>query len=181
MSACREPLSFETLASLWSGDLDPAAAAVAEEHLFACDECAGGSDRLARLVGGLRDVIPPVISHAHRDRLVQSGRRIHITPVRPQTEAHAHFTRELDLLIHVLQGDLSRAERVDVDVVRPDGSVAVALEHVPFDAQAGEVLIACQRHYQGLYPGGEPTFRVHAVEGGERRRVGDYFVFHHWE
>ena len=47
------------------------------------------------------------------------------------------------------------------------------------DAKTGEVLICCQRHFQHL-SATDPTFRVHVVEGGQRRRVGDYLVVHEW-
>jgi hypothetical protein len=174
-------MPFDTLSALWTGDLGPDDAAAAEEHLFACDECAAASDRLAKLVGALRGIIPPIVSHAQRERLVRAGARLGITIVSPSTTADAYFKRDVDLLIHVLRADLSRAERVDFDVVRPDGVVALTLEHVPFDAKAGEVLVACQRHYQGLYPGGDPTFRVHAINAGGERDTSEYIVVHHWE
>jgi hypothetical protein len=46
---------------------------------------------------------------------------------------------------------------------------------------AGEVLVACQRHYAGLYPGGDPRFRVHAIDAGGERQTSEYLVVHHWE
>jgi hypothetical protein len=176
------PIAFETLVALWSNDLAPSEAAAVEEHLFACDECAAASDRVGRLAAGLRDALPPVISAAHRDRLVASGKRIAFTPCDADASATARFAPDIDLLVHALRGDLSRAERVDVDLVAPDGVVRLAFEHVPFDRTTGEVLIACQRHYEQLFPPGvDPFFRVHAHEGGVRRRVGDYLVHHIWK
>ena len=62
--------SFETLVALWAGDLDESEAMSIDEHVFGCDACTAASTRLAQLVGGLRETIPFVISHAHRDRLV---------------------------------------------------------------------------------------------------------------
>lgn len=181
MSRCKQALSFETLVGLWAGELEEGETTAAEEHLFACETCSEASDRLGRLVGGLREVIPPVLSHAHRDRLLERGLRIVHTPVAPNGNARARFAPEVDLLVHVLQADLSLAERVDVDLVTPNGVTQVAFEGVPFDAGAGEVLIACQRHYQGMFPEGkDPVFRVHAVEGDRRRLVGDYLVVHVW-
>jgi hypothetical protein len=178
---CAKPIPFETLSALWTGDLGPDEALVAEEHLFACDECAAASDRFAKLVGALREAIPPVVSHAHRERLARAGTRLGITIVAPSTKADAYFKRDVDLLIHVLRADLSRAERVDVEVVRPDGVVRLKFEHVPFDAKAGEVLIACQRHYQALTPEGDPTFRVHAIDASGERQISEYLVIHHFE
>jgi hypothetical protein len=180
MSAAH-PIPFEKLVALWAHDLPPEEAHAIEEHLFACEACDAASDRLGRLVGGLRDAIPPVISAAHRDRLAARGVRIRFTPCDVGAPATARFASDVDLLVHGLRADLSRAERVDVEVIGPDGVARVSLEHVPFDRSSGEVLIACQRHYEHVFPPGvDPIFRVHAHEGGARRRVGDYLVHHIW-
>lgn len=173
------PVPFETLARWWLDDLPDAESAAFEEHLFACDTCSAASERLGDLVSGLRAWIPPVISHAHRDQLAREGKRIRMTPVDAGADAHARFDRDLDLLVHVLRGDLSRAERVDLEIGGADRGWRVVLEHVPFDRKAGEVLIACQRHYRDVFPG-DPVFKVIIVEQGERRPLGDYLVIHEW-
>ncbi|HEY0705996.1 MAG TPA: hypothetical protein VGG33_04330, partial [Polyangia bacterium] len=76
---------------------------------------------------------------------------------------------------------LTRAERVDVELLDPAGVVRLQLERVPFDPDRGEVLIACQRHYEtiGAVPG-DPRFSLQVFEGGVRRQVGSYFVRHQW-
>jgi hypothetical protein len=174
------PTPFETLVALWAGDLAPQAADVVEGHLFSCDACAAVSDQLGKLVAGLREIILPVISHARRDRLVAGGTRIRQTMVVAGIQAEARFAPEVDLLVHVLQADLSRAERVDVELVDEHGIPRIQLPYVPFDRSAGEVLVACQRHYQHMFPT-DPVFQVHVLEGGVRRQVGTYVVRHHWE
>lgn len=173
------PVPFETLARWWLDDLPEAESAALEEHLFACDSCSAASERFGDLVSGLRAWIPPVISHAHRDRLAREGKRIQLTHVDVGVTAHARYDRDLDLLVHVLRGDLSRAERVDLEVALPDRGWRDVLENVPFDRKAGEVLIACQRHYRDMFPG-DPVFKVIVVEQGERRPLGEYFVIHEW-
>jgi Putative zinc-finger len=179
---CATPTSFETLVALWSGDLSPEDAEAVETHLFSCDSCSEASDGLGRLVTGLREFVPPVISHRLRDRLAARGMRMRQTPVQSGVPAEARFTSDLDLLVHVLKGDLSRAQRVDVEVM--DGQKTATFfhfQHVPFDPGTGEVLVACQRHFEHMAePAGDPVFRVLAFEGGVRRQVGDYFVRHHW-
>jgi hypothetical protein len=181
MSACSNPIQWHTLVDLWTGSLPPEQASAVEEHVFACDDCARASDRLAKLVHTLRDMVPPVISHRVCDRLREKGRRIRFTPVEADVAARARFTSDVDLLIHVLRADVTKAERIDMEVVTPDGTPQLSFEHVPFDASTGEVLVACQRHYQGMFPSDDTIFRLHAFEGGERRRLGDYFVHHEWE
>jgi hypothetical protein len=179
--SCANPTPHETLVALWSGDLPADQSQALEEHLFSCDACAAASDRLGRLVAGLRQVIPPVISHAQRDRLAASGQRLRHTPVQSGVDTDAHFAADVDLLIHVLKGDLAQAERVDVEVLDEQGVTFFEFPNVPFDGRAGEVLLACQRHFEHMTePSGDPVFHVHAVEGGVRRQVGRYFVRHHW-
>jgi hypothetical protein len=179
LTACARPVGFETLAAWWTGELSSDDAASVEEHLFACDECAGVSERFARLAAGVREQLPPIISHAHRDRLLARGTRIRITPVDAGVEATAVFGPDVDLLVHVLRADLSRSQRVDVEVVMQGWSEPILCEGVPFDAKSGEILVCCQRHYQHM-SATDPIFRVHLVESGERRRLGDYFVHHIW-
>jgi hypothetical protein len=180
-SPCATPTPFETLVALWCGELPAEEAEALEEHLFACDACADASARLGVLVAGLRGFIPPVISHAHRDRLAASGVRLRVTPVEPGVDVEVFFAPEFDLLVHALKGDLAHADRVDIVLLDPAGIPRLEFEHVPFDRQTGEVLVACQRHYEtlGAVPG-DPRFSVHAYEGGVRRQVGSYFVRHQW-
>jgi hypothetical protein len=181
MTACQDPVPFETLVALWAGELTSDDSDRVEQHLFGCDTCEATSHRLGKLVTGLWQIIPPVISHAHRDRLAARGMRLRHTPVDSGVDAEAHFTSDVDLLVHVLKVDLSGAERVDVDLLDPQGVARLQLAHVPFDARAGEVLIACQRHYQheGSMPG-DPVFQVKVYAGGVPRPPSRYFVRHHW-
>jgi hypothetical protein len=180
MSACPP---HETLVALWAGELPEAEAASVDEHLFSCGTCASASERLAHVVGGLREMLPFVISPAHRDRLVSSGKRVHVTSIDagmdPSTRRSARFTPDVDLLVFALRADVSDADRVDVDVASPIGSPKYTLEGVPFDREKGEVLVACQRHYEGMFPA-DPIFSVHAVKAGDRKTVGDYIVTHIW-
>jgi hypothetical protein len=172
--------SFETLVALWAGDLDESEAMSIDEHVFGCDACTAASTRLAQLVGGLRETIPFVISHAHRDRLAADGSRIRVTRVEPNATAHAHFAPEVDLLVHALRGDFSLAERVDISISSPTDPRRIVVQEVAFDRESGEILIACQRHYEPMFSGGDLVFSVDAIERGQPRRIGDYLVVHHW-
>lgn len=176
--------SYETLVDLWAGELDEQAAEAVDEHLFGCEACAAETARLAGVVGTLREKIPFVISRAHRERLVAAGMRVQVTEVDrstpPLASATARFAANVDLLVFALRADVSDADRVDVELASPTGTPRYLVEDVPFDRKAGEVLIACQRHYEGMFPDGDPIFTVHAVQAGERRTVGDYVVEHVW-
>lgn len=175
--SCATPVAFEALVALWAGELAADEAARIEEHVFACDACADAYARLGDLSAALGEVIPIVISHAHRDRLAAAGMRLCLTPVPAGIDTPASFAAGVDLLVHVLKADLADADQVDLDVVYGDERVQVAA--VPFDARRGEVLIACQRHYERT-PHLDPTFVVHAVVAGTRREVGRYRVLHTW-
>jgi hypothetical protein len=179
MTPSAHPIPMETFAAWWTGELSADEATRVEEHLFACDECARASERFASLAAGLLELNPPVISHSHRDRLLARGTRIKVTPVEAGVPARAVFDLDLDFLVHALRANLARAERVDVEILIEAHGEPLVYEGVPFDAMAGEVLICCQRHFEHLFPG-DPTFRVHAVESGQRRLVGEYLVHHVW-
>jgi predicted anti-sigma-YlaC factor YlaD len=179
VTECARPVGFETLVAWWTGELATDEAARVEEHLFACDACAGVSERFARLAAGVREHLPPIISPAQRDRLLARGTRIRVTPVDAGVDATAVFGPEVDLLVHALRVDLSRAQRVDVEIVMQGWSEPLLCEGIPFDVKSGEVLVCCQRHFQHMSPA-DPIFRVHVVESGERRSVGDYLVRHIW-
>jgi hypothetical protein len=86
----------------------------------------------------------------------------------------------VDLLVFALRGDLSQADRLDVEIASPTGEPKYLLENVPFDRQRGEVLIACQRHFEDMFPAGDPIFTVRAIEAGKQRSVGEYVVTHVW-
>jgi hypothetical protein len=130
----------------------------------------------------MREIIPPVLSRAHRDRLVANGLRILETDCTAGRDAEALFANNLDLLVHVLHADLRDADRVDVEIRSPQGNAFLSFMDVPFDASRGEVLIACQRHYRQLaaMSDDQPVFRVIAVKGGAPHVVGDYLVKHIW-
>ncbi len=174
----------ETLVALWAGELEEPQAATIDEHVFACDMCAAVTEGLARIVGMLREKLPFAISHAHRDRLVAAGARIRVTLLeatrdRKATQS-ARFTPDVDLLLFALRGDVSAADRVDVEITSPTGGSRHVLEDVPFDRSSGEVLIACRRHFEGMFPAGDPIFSVYALRAGSCRVVGEYVVTHVW-
>ena len=63
MSACPP---YPILVALWAGELEESEAAASDEHLFGCDPCAAVTERLAKVVGTLREKLPVLISRADR-------------------------------------------------------------------------------------------------------------------
>jgi hypothetical protein len=125
-------------------------------------------------------MIPPVVTRTRVERLRADGVRIRETRVRPGEDPEVWFTPDLDLLVHVLVAELGDVRRVDVEIGPDDPAAppAATLEHVPFDAAAGAVHIACQRHYRGMGYPDDLRFRIVAVDGDARRPLGEYVVRH---
>jgi len=178
--ACRTPPSFADLADYWTDDLDPERSRSVEDHLFDCASCADRAGRVAALVRALRAVIPPVVSPERLAALQQAGVRIRATEVQPGARVTVAFSPDVDLLVHRLKADLGRAFWVDCDVLDASGAPIFALEHVPVDRDAGEVLIACQRHYVDQYAA-DVRFRVAAVDADGTITTREYRVFHEAE
>ncbi len=174
------PVSVDTLAAYWSGDLAEDRQDALEEHLFACAACSARSGRMAAVVQLLRATIPPVVSAARVERMAAQGVRLRTTEVPPGAAVTVVFSREVDLLVHRLRADLADAQRVDCEVCGGDGTRLFLLEQVPFDRQRGEVLIACQRHYADLGPP-DILFRVTAHAADRPARVSDHTVLHVFE
>jgi hypothetical protein len=147
-----------------------------DAHVFDCDACGATYARLGELCASLRSMVPPVVSHAHRDRMLARGTPLLETPVQAGVPVEVTFSLGLELLVHKLTGDFAGASRVDLAIVGPNGEPGIVLEHVPFSAT--EVLIACQRHYRDVFPG-DPTF-VLTVTAGETTRKASYLVVHHF-
>lgn len=180
MSPCASPILHETLVALWTGELSEEEARPLEEHLFECDACAEVSRRLGLLVTELRAHLPVVLSHAHRARLAAAGMRVRNTEVQPGIDARVFFAPDLDLLVHVLRADLAGIERVDLEFVTAEGPPLLAVQDVPFDPGSGEVLLACQRHFQAIFPTFDPFIQMIAHKGDTRWQVGRYLVHHEW-
>src|SRR5262249_41024582 len=135
------------------------------------------SARAAALLGALRSLVPPVVSGTWVEQLVRRGASIRTTEVQPDVPVTVAFTPEVDLLVHRLWGDLSRADRVDCEVLDANGARLLTVDHVPFDRQHGHVLIACQRHYADEYPP-DIRFRISALAADGTRTIREYRVFH---
>jgi hypothetical protein len=179
MSACAKPIAFETLVSYWARDLDATESEAVEAHVFGCATCTAMSERIAALTQKMRSLEPPIITSARLRELRAAGRRIEDNFVAPGEHKRVVFAAQ-DFIVHHLGGlELDDVERVAV-VARAHSSDAVLTEYpsVPFDRSAGEVLIACQRHFVVFPP--DIAFEVTTFAGGEAKKVSRYVVDHEW-
>jgi anti-sigma factor RsiW len=154
IARCRSPIAFETLVAYWADDLEPLESVRVEEHLIGCATCTAASARVAAIREAVRTQIPPVVSREAVGKLRERGLRILENPLRPGERKQAVFLASIDILLHRLGGlDLSSATRVGVTVsVEETGDVVFRDDDAPFDREAGEVLIACQKHFRSFPP-----------------------------
>lgn len=173
-------IAFEQLVDYFAGDLDEASEGELEAHLFSCAACTSAAEAVHALGCDIARQIPPVITAAHLSRLRDAGSSIRETPVAPGADVHVYFTPDLDLMIHTLHADFRGVHRVDMEVFVPGAEPIQTFEAVPFDAAAGAVHVACQRHYKDMGYPDDMRFRLLTLEGGMRRVLGEYNIRHHW-
>jgi hypothetical protein len=150
-AACATPIPWEELVAYWAGELDEREVDRLDDHLIGCPTCSAESARVSAVTEALRAMIPPIIDHARLESLRAAGRGIRDNPVVPDERRLVVFDAQTDLLIHRLRCDLSRAARVEVHVTAEGTGTALLLEpSAPFDRDSGEVLIACQRHFENF-------------------------------
>jgi putative zinc finger protein len=173
--------TFERAAAYLAGELALGDEQSFEDHLFGCDACTTLLEETQAVVAGIARVTPAVVSRARVERLRGAGARIRETEVAAGATVDVTFDTDLDILLHVLRGELHDAERIDVELHDAGGMRLLHVEQAaPFDAAAGTVHIACQRHFAALGYPDDICFRVVAVAGDARRVIGDYVVRHHY-
>jgi hypothetical protein len=176
MTDCTSPLPFQTLVDYWSRALSDEETSVLDEHLFGCEGCTERSGKVVALVRSLGTLLSPVIGRGRLDQLLAAGARVRDTMVEPGECPTVVFSPGIDYLIHHLRAQLNDVRRVDCQVFSPDGRVINDLLHVPFDAERGEVIIACQRHY--LTNGMDTHFRLTTFDHAGASQVREYAVLH---
>jgi hypothetical protein len=154
IAGCPRGIPWEDLVDYWADDLDPAALEIVEAHLMGCGACSERSAGVGAIAGAVGALIPPLISAAQLGEMRARGLRIEENPISPGERKPVVFGPQIDLLIHRLRGlDLAAAESVRVTVsVEETGDILTEVPRAPFDRDAGEVLVACQRHFAALPP-----------------------------
>jgi hypothetical protein len=172
---CREPAE---LLDYLNGEIPESDEQELESHLFRCAVCSSQAEWLAGLLTSIAVVVPPVLSHSRFAALEREGRVQAINAMLPGQTAKAFYPESGRLLVHRLGGiDLSRAHRIDLDVCAPGGEAFLHVEDVPFDAEQGEILVACQKHFANLFPL-EVVFSVEVVSADQHEEVARYTVHH---
>jgi hypothetical protein len=177
-SRCASPVAFDALVAYWAGDLASIESEAVEEHLMGCGSCTATSAGVAAVALAIRAQIPPIVTPEIVANLRARGLRIIDNAVKPGERRPVAFAADVDVLLHRLGGlDLSRVLRVDVTVkVEETGDVIFQSDDAPFDRDAGEVLIACQRHFSAFPP--NIVFEIRARDASRDETVRVYTVPH---
>ena len=168
---------FATLVDYWFGDLPREEAAAFEEHLFGCDECTAKLAGLVALGGAVRaawreGAVRAVISHALYDAMKEQGLRLREYAMGPGGSVNCTIAATDDFVVSRLSAPLAGVRRVDLV------TDAGRFDDVPFDADAGEVLM-CPAP-AALKRRGKFTYRVSlvSVEDAGDRLLGEYTFEH---
>lgn len=174
-----------TLLSWWLDELDEAAAAEVEEHLFECDECAARMRELARLGGAIKQTllggsISTAVTPAFVERLRGDGFRLREYAPEPGGNVYCTIAPEDDFVISRLRASLEGVRQLNVEI--DAAGQTHRLSHIPFDPASGEVTFIPSPAM--LRPLGVSTHRMRlfAVTPGEQRLLGEYTFEHEpWE
>lgn len=180
-ASCREPIADERLVDYWAGELEPAELDAIDEHLVGCAACSARSARVAAVTETLRSMIPALIDDARLAELRSRGLRVVEGTFLPGERKPAVFANGVDLLVHRLGGlELARAERVRVVLrVEETGEAILDVPFATFERATGEVLIACQRHFEAFPPNVVAEVRATMPAGVEE--IATYAIPHHYE
>lgn len=158
---------------------DPAEAF--EEHYFECDRCFRRAQHVHRLVAELDASLPALLTSERREELERTVPSLPAVRVRPGERATLRLGGPNQYGLWVMQAPVADAARVDFEARDPHGELVFAHRDVPFDAERGEVVLACQVHYRALPVAGTMRVLLSATDHAGRARVAEYLLDHEFE
>jgi hypothetical protein len=181
--SCASPIPLATLLEYWLGEVDEAREAALDEHLLGCGHCSATLQGLVDLAGEVRaavraGAVHAVLTDAFVKRLAAQGLRLREYRAPHNGSVNCTVAPDDDLLITRLDAPLAGVERLDVERLGGEGAVLERLRDVPFDATAGEVVIAERMEVMRALPASTVRIRLLAMALSGERLVGEY-TFHH--
>jgi len=181
--SCGNPIPLATLLEYWLGELDEAREGQLDEHLLGCGHCSANLQSLVDLGGEVRTAVRAGAVHAvltdpFVKRLAAQGLRLREYSVAHNGSVHCTVAPDDDLLISRLAAPLAGVERLDVERWSSAGAGVERLRDVPFDAAAGELILAWRMQSIRAMPLSTLRMRLVAVASSGERLVGEY-TFHH--
>lgn len=180
---CVSPVAFASLVDYWLGEPPGEREQELEEHLFACGHCTARLEGLARLGEGVRRAfrsgfVRAVVSAPFLDRLKREGVRVREYRLAPGGSVNCTIGAADDFVFSRLSADLSGVKRLDLLQDIDGGRTRHAMQDVPFDAAAGEVIVCPSPVRLRQMPAYVARMRLVAVDDAGSRTLGEY-TFNH--
>jgi hypothetical protein len=185
MKPCANPIEHETLAAYRLGELPAEEEENVEAHYFGCAHCARRLERLEACASGIRAVVREgrialALTARYLAHLKDEGLRIREYPVAPGGSVNCTITAEDDAVVSRLEVPLAGVGRLDalhtVDIGGRTESLRV--QDLPFDVQAGEVLLAPSAAELRKMPAHTWRVQLLAVDEAGERALGEYTFRH---
>lgn len=176
---------WQALVDYWLGDADAATTEAIDEHLLRCDDCGAVFDEIVALARGVRDafsqgLVPSVLTTGLVARVKASGRRVREYAVQAGGSVHCAVAPNDELLVSRMRAPLAGVRRLDALF-----SYSFApgeerrLQDLPFDAEAGELLLAHKLAEVRRMPSHDVTLRLLSVDDAGEREIARYTFHHH--
>lgn len=181
-SNCTAPIGFSTLIEYWLDELDEAAKARIDEHLFGCQECGTKLDEIIALAGGIRaafgqGAVRAFVSDAFVKRLAEQRVRVREYRVPRNGSVNCTVVPEDEVMIARLEAPLGGVTRLDAHSYFGDAQPEV-FRDIPFDPASGEVVLTPKIAHLRAAPSQSYRLRLVAVDANGERVIGDY-TFNH--
>jgi hypothetical protein len=179
---CNTPIGHPALVEYWLGELDEAAEARIDEHVFGCGQCNERLVELVALVDGVRaafthGAVGMFITDGFVRRLAERGVRVREYRVPRNGSVNCTVAPEDELLVARLEAPLAGVTRVDA-VSYLEDEPADVFRDIPFNAASGEVVMAPRIAHIRAMPSHQQRMRLVAVDEDGERVIGDY-TFNH--
>jgi hypothetical protein len=174
-----EPL--ETVVRWRLGELEPDEERAFEAHYFECERCLARAVDVERLLDQLRAALPPVLTSERRRELEARHPRLPTVHVNGGEAGIIQLGRGAEVGIWVMHAPLAGVTRVDLQARSREGAPLFAWSDVPFDAERGEVVLACQLHYRALSAPAQLHVALTGTGPEGSRPVGEYVLDHAFE
>ena len=180
---CGNPIPFENLVAWWLGELPEKQEETLEAHVFGCAHCSGRLEELAALASGVRaavrtGTVSMVVSGSFVETMKQAGLRLREYRLDPGGSVNCTIAADDDAVVSRLHAPLAGVKRLDVVQVQGTGGPEARLADVPFDAQAGEVLVIPPAAWLKTMPAFTMQMRLIAVSGAGESAIGEYTFRH---
>jgi len=175
-------MSRDELLAWWLGELDAAAEARLDAHMFACAVCAarltallalGDAIRRETLSGSFGFVVPA----AFVGRMRAAGLRLREYTVEPGGSVNCTIGPGDDFVVSHLHAPLAGVPRLDVILDDPTLG-RFRLDDVPFDPQAGALTVVPSAQFLRSLGVTQQRMRLIAVTDAQERVLGEY-TFNH--